>query len=146
MMTYEEFLNRVIDDGIEAAKRDYAVGNYGRSRKTRQPDPTQKGLLNGSVAGFEACRKKTPAELGELLAERHRITAEAMRHHHAGELLIEEYWYARGFELEVEWTCNCVSAVLMNEGLPTIVPPTYRGYMQAAKIVGVKKERTKTNE
>ena len=37
------------------------------------------------------------------------------------------YWYARCFALEVEWVCNVVSAMLMNEGRPTIVTPTARG-------------------
>lgn len=52
-MDYYEFLNRVIDEGIDAAKADYT-------------DPTDKQRLDGSIAGFEACRKKLPEELVEL--------------------------------------------------------------------------------
>jgi hypothetical protein len=53
-MNYHEFLERVVDEGIAAAKAYY----------TR---PEQKQKLDGSIAGFEACRGKTPPELKELL-------------------------------------------------------------------------------
>ena len=49
---------------------------------------------------------------------------------------IERYWRVRCFALEVEWTCNVVSAALVNQGLgEAIVPPTARGVMQAARIL-----------
>ena len=35
---------------------------------------------------------------------------------------------------------NVVSAALQNQGLPTIVVPTARGYLAAAVILGVKGE------
>lgn len=50
---------------------------------------------------------------------------------------LDEYWEARGFALEVEWVCNVVSAILMNEGKPTIIPPTARGTIRASEIVGI---------
>jgi hypothetical protein len=42
MMTYNDFLNQIIEDGIIAAKEDYA-------------GPQDKNRLEGSIAGFEAC-------------------------------------------------------------------------------------------
>ena len=135
-MTLDEVLSRIINDGIEAAKHDYAPENYGGDR------PTQRGLLAGSVAGFEACRGKTPDELKALLHDARQKSHDAMAtvYHLDGKRKadLKAVWYAKGYEGEVEWVCNCVSAVLMNEGLPTIVPPTARGMMRVAEIVGVK--------
>ena len=129
-MSYEEFLNRIIDDGIEAAKTDYCR-------------PSQQNKLEGSIAGFEACRKKTAGQchvegvvvaLADLLAEARKATLDAhMRREES-----EEYWRIRCYEAEVEWVCNCVSAVLINENRPCIIPPTARGVMKAAEIVGVR--------
>lgn len=117
-MTLEEFLNRVIDDGIAAVKKDY-----------RQPH--QKEKRDGSIAGFEACRGKTLLELNELLQASHTSTADAH------DRRAKDYWWFRCYELEVEWVCNCVSALLVNQGLPPIIVPTARGMMKAAGIVGV---------
>ena len=88
-MKYLDFLAKIVDDGIEAAKRDYEG----------MPDK-----LRGSVAGFEACRGKDPVALAKLLEEARGRTREATLKHVPG------YREIRCFELEVEWTCNCVSA------------------------------------
>ena len=50
---------------------------------------------------------------------------------------LEDYWKARYFSIQVEFVCNTVSAMLANEGLPTIIAPTLRGAMNAARIIGV---------
>ena len=50
-MNYNDFLSRVIDDGIAAATADYA-------------DDEPRRI--GAVAGFNACRQKSPEELLEL--------------------------------------------------------------------------------
>jgi len=115
-MPYYEFLTSVIADGIAAAMADYKA----------QPDK-----LKGSVAGFEACKGKDPGTLLTVLHEARRRT------HQAYADQAENYWEIRCFEAEVEWTCNCVSAMLSNEGLPTIVTPTARGVFKAAEILGV---------
>lgn len=121
-LTLGDLLERVIDDGIDAARRDYG-----------KPDDLLK--LAGSLAGFHACRGRTPAQLAVLLSEARADTQAAYR---AGpDPAATRYWYWRCRELEVEWVCNVVSAVLMNEGLPTIVPPTARGVLKAADVVGV---------
>lgn len=121
-MNYETFLTRIINDGIVAAKRDYAH------------DPMKQ---KGAVAGFEACRGKSPAELAQLRHDAADATRKAR--FGDGSKPVDNYWEVRCFEAEVEWTCNCVSAVMSNEGLPTIVTPTARGFLKAAEVVGVKR-------
>jgi hypothetical protein len=120
-VTLEAFQTRVIDDGIAAAKEDYA-GEAENRRLMRE----------GSVQGFVECRLKTPAELALLLREADERANVAFCDPEG-----DRYWYWRCRALEIEWVCNCLSAILYNQGLPTIIPPTYRGMMKAAEIVGV---------
>jgi len=115
---------RVIDEGIEAVRRDYTRAD-------------QKEKLEGSVAGFEGCRGLDQNELADLLTTaRGWANKRALRAYDDAEAG-RSYWWHRCFELEVEWVCNVLSAALMNSGLPTIVPPTARGAMKAAQILGV---------
>ena len=114
-MEYNSFLKKIIDDGIEAVKRDYA-------------DSPEKA--KGAVEGFEACRDKQPHELLQLLLDSNRRAGEA--HFNAD---IDKYWELRCFALEVEWTCNCVSAALLSNNLPIITHPTARGVIKAAEIL-----------
>lgn len=116
MKTWDEFLTKIIDDGIAAARKDYA-------------DSPEK--LKGSVAGFEACRGRDPAGLMELRSQAAEATARAFRER------VNNYWEIRCYEAEVEWTCNVVSAALVNQGQEPIYPPTARGLMKAAEILGV---------
>lgn len=120
-MSYQDFLTRVIDEGIEAAKTDYA----GQKENDR---------LDGSIAGFEACRNKQPNELFEVFKEASEYMNKAFREQ------ATNYWYFRCYQAEVEWVCNVVSALLYNEGQPAILSylPTVNGMMKAASIVGVK--------
>ncbi len=115
-MDYITYLARIIDDGIAAVERDYAR------------DPVK---LKGAKEGFEACRGKSPPELQKLLGEARHRTAEAYRQ------VESAYWEIACFEAEVEWTCNCVSAALANEGQPTIVTPTARAVLKVAEVLGV---------
>lgn len=118
-MNHNQFLEQVIDDGIEAVKKDYT-----------RPNQVQK--RSGAIAGFEACRNKPPFELKALL----KFCADATtRAYHDDK---EKYWWYRCYEVEVEWVCNCVSAVLLNAGRSVIIKPTARGMKKAAEIVGVK--------
>lgn len=119
-MDWNSFTNKIIDDGIAAARESYAR-------------PEQASKLAGAIAGFEACRGRTPAELAEILEEANK-DCDLAREGQAA----RPYWYYRCFANEVEWVCNCVSAALANEGLPTIVPPTARGVLKAAEVLGVK--------
>lgn len=115
-MDYDGFLNRIIEDGIAAAKADY-------------DKPEEKDKLEGSIEGFNACRGKDPAGLIKLLAEAQRRTVEAHREQAAN------YWRIRCFEAEVEWVCNVISAGLASSGFTPIVPVTANGGMQAARIL-----------
>lgn len=115
-MDYAAFLTTVIDQGIAAASESY------------RNSPSK---LAGAVDGFNACRGKLPPELAELLTEARKATAKAYHDKAA------DYWRIRCYESEIEWTCNVVSAMLMNQGLAVIIPPTARGVLKAATIIGV---------
>ena len=115
-MIYNDFLDRIINDGIAAATADYV-------------DDEPRRI--GAVAGFNACRQKSPEALLELF----RVSAGKMQKDYFGDK--DNYWYSNSYWAEVQWVCNCVSAMLYNEGLPTIIPPTVRGMMKAAEICGV---------
>lgn len=118
-MNYGEFLDRIIDDGIDAARMDY------RDRLDK---------LRGAVDGFNACRKKNPQELRLLLEDARTATEVARRG------LYHLYWGLRCYENEIEWVCNCVSVLLFDKQLPTIVPPTVRAFEKVASVVGTQSE------
>ena len=126
-MSYDEFLSQVIEQGIEGARCSYGSG-----------EPHYQKKLKGSIDGFEACRGRSPDEILELLGQARRKTHEAMARSHAGEITNDDYWEVRCREAEIEWTANVVSAMLVNQGRKPIVPPTVRGAMQAALILGAK--------
>lgn len=117
-MDYTTFLTHVIEDGVRAAKQDYAK-------------PEQANKLQGSIEGFEQCRSKTPSQLKELLELLRKATSNARNDNTE----LTEYWKIRCREVEVEWVCNVVSAMLMNQRLPIIIPPTARGVMRAAEVL-----------
>ena len=129
-MTYDEFLKRVVDEGIEAARSDYTK-------------PEDKPRLEGSIEGFEACRNKNPMELTVVLSDVRKATQQAYRDSGEGKISGDEYWKIRCREAEAEWVCNCVSALLANAGMPPIdsLMPTARGVMKAASIVGVSEKK-----
>jgi hypothetical protein len=117
-MNYDEFLTHVIDDGIAAAGESYKNDDLKRE---------------GAIAGFEVCRGKSPLELTQRLDAAAKLV-------HAGRVLEpERYWRHVCFHAEIEWVCNVVSAMLLNQGtgVALIVNPTARGYIKAAEIVGV---------
>jgi hypothetical protein len=120
-MGFEEFLARVIDDGLAQARRDYA----------HCPEKRR-----GAVAGFAACRDLDAIELRRLLARSRERVAAAR-----AQVPLSEYWEARCYAAEVEWVCNVVSAALHNERLPTIIPPTARGLLKAHAILGTAEAR-----
>lgn len=120
-MPYKRFLYRVIGDGIKAAKADYTA-------------PGDKEKLDGSLLGFRQCRGKNPKKLAKLLASSRAKEKKALVQEQ------ENRMFLACRALEIEWVCNCVSAALLNQGLPAIINPTARGVMKAAEILGVKKE------
>jgi hypothetical protein len=128
-MNYLEFLNTIINDGIEAAKNGYTK-------------PKDSHKLKGSIAGLEACRGKNPEELLILFETESKKASENMYEYHKYQTqeLLEEYWYQRCFKAEIEWVCNCVSCLMIAQGLNPIISCTARGMMKTAKVVGVKGE------
>lgn len=123
MLSYPDFLNRIINDGIEAVRIDYA---------------DDKNRMEGSIAGFEACRGLDPIQLGELFRRASANMSEAMYEARDSEDHAK-YWWHRCYQAEVEWVCNVVSSMLLNENLPPILHhlPTVRGMQKAAEILGV---------
>lgn len=119
MITFKEFLDQIIETGIESAEVDYA--RPGREKG--------KMKLEGSIAGFEACRNKNDYQLTNLLKEAISETRMAMMDD------ATDYWYWRARQAEIEWVCNCVSVVLINEGHKPIVVPTARAVLHSVKIM-----------
>jgi hypothetical protein len=122
-MKYFEFLAKVIEDGVEAAKKDY----------TR---PAQQCKLHGSLAGFEICKEKGMVELKAILKEAQEASFE-MSFGGSPDMKVdaETYWFKKCYEAEIEWVCNVVSAMMLNHGVRPIVRPTARGVQKAAEIL-----------
>jgi hypothetical protein len=118
-VNYERFLSQVIEEGMEAAKKDY----------TR---PEQQASLHGALAGFEVCRGKAPSELYVLMIEAMK-TSWSSRAEEADDP--DTHWFKRCYTLEIEWVCNVVSAMMLNEGLEPIVVPSARGVLKADNIL-----------
>lgn len=114
-MTYSDFLHEIIERGITAAKADY------------KDNPAK---LSGAIAGFSECRGKDPTELRKLLCYAEEEVRKAFPQH--DEL---QYWTRVCFHGEVQWVCNVVSAILLNEGHTPIITPTCRAMMLAHEIV-----------
>jgi len=118
-MDWDKFINQIVDLGITAAKRDY-----------KRPD--QKPLLDGSIAGFQACRNKSVVDLPKILEDAAAAREVSLNGSTTGIL------FAKGYYNEVEWVCNVASAALYNQQLPVIIQPTVRAMQTAAQILGVK--------
>lgn len=116
-MTYQEFLSQIIKDGLEEVSVVYK---------------DQPNKLKGCIEGFKACEDCTPEELLIQLkrAGEQRSWAYDGSDH-------DKYWRARMKEAQIEFVCNCVSAMLMNENKPVIITPTARGVMKAAEILNI---------
>lgn len=114
MATIMQVLEHVINDGLEAVKDSYKEGS---------------NKLKGSIAGFESCRNKTVQELEQLLNEASQMVYNARLIEH------EDYWFWRCKQAEIEWVCNVISVILLNEKLPIITAPTARGVLKAAEIL-----------
>lgn len=114
-MTYEEFLARIIKDGLAEVQEVYK---------------DQPNKLKGAIAGFKTCENRTPAELAlELKKATGTMQWLYTQSDH------DRYWRARMKQAQIEFVCNCVSAMLMNEKKPVIINPTALGMMKAAEII-----------
>jgi hypothetical protein len=112
-MTYQEFMELVICDGVEAATEDYSK-------------PEDRRRLEGALKGFEECRGRSPKELAGLLEEATRTVLD--KHlEEAG-----DYWYWRCRECEIEWVCNVLGAAVYCQIGGAMV--TARGVLKAAEV------------
>lgn len=116
-MDYFRYLGRIIELGMEGARRDY------------EPDDPR---LEGSLDAFARCRGMPPQELLRLHYEARARVAQL----HGSTAPEEEYWRALAFATELEWVLNVLGAGLGMQ--PIGVPITARGVMTAAKILGVR--------
>jgi hypothetical protein len=125
-MTYYEFLDQVIDGGIRAAKDDY-IG------------PDEKNKLEGSIAGFEACRNKTSSELLEVWGEANNYANDSFKKHDDP----KQYWWFNCYKTEVEWVLNVVSALIcISDVNPDREPllswlPTQNGMSRALNVISL---------
>ncbi len=115
-MDRNDFLNAVIDDGIEKVRQSYT-----------RPDQRQK--RDGAMAGFEACRGLDDVALLTLL-KRARVDTEGAR-----KAPVQNYWFLRLFEAQIEWTLNVLSAAMYEHGQTPLIAPTLRGRRRAAAIL-----------
>ena len=115
-MEYNSFLEKVINEGIKAAKADY------RNNKEK---------LEGAIDGFNACRKLDPKGLKDLLKSVSEYVSESRKKR------ADNYWYFRCYEAEMEWVINVVGSAMMLKGLPALIPnlATIRGISNAKKIL-----------
>ena len=116
-MNLNDALNRIIDDGIEAAKRDY-------------DEPDQEDQLKGAIQGFSECRGKNPQQIKALMLKARRDAQEAF--HDAK----DHYWFWRCRCAEIEWVANVLSCIMVAQDWPAITIRSYRGMMKAAEIIG----------
>ena len=121
-MTYRTFVVSIVGEGVDALERAIVDGDKG---------PREAGALTG----YDACVQcESAPELGILLAfARNKHTAVI------GEPLpdADQCVFSAGFVGAVEWVCNCVSALLLNEGLQALTRPTSRGILKCAELLGV---------
>lgn len=121
-MDMVQILERVIDEGIVAAKAD-------RLNSLEH----NHACLEGSLAGFEACRGKDAAGLKEVLTRACKATNEAFKEEVSG--MRDKYWYSRCFKDKVDFVCSVISVLLMVQGLPPITNYTADGVKMANKIL-----------
>lgn len=114
--TYDQLLDRVIADGVVAARIDYADGPH---------------KLAGAIEGFEACRGKTATEIVALYAIAECRAREARRAGRAN-----DYWRCRCVVLEMEWVLNVLSVGAMLAGDAPLLAhlPTLRAFRKYAEI------------
>lgn len=142
-MTYDDFLHRLINVGIQAAREDYggdaeSAELHGRQVRPESKEKHRADKLAGSIDGFEACRGKQPGEIAALIVDARTKLQQAFVRVSEGEISDGEYWRVRCREAEIGWVANCVSVILVNQGLPPIEPPTARAALTVAKIIGIK--------
>lgn len=103
-MPYDDFLNRIIDDGQTEVRE-------------RFKDPEQKLRLDGCIDGFEACRGKSMPEITEMLTQARRDKQGAYQRQDP------RYWYYLERAGQIEFTLATLSAAdgLRGQPVTTVV-------------------------
>lgn len=116
-MKYEDFLQVIVQESLIAARDSYSDS----------PD-----RLSGAESGLRACLGKSPDELKMVLKQAQEMSKEARFDRS------DNYWEVRCYEIEVEWVCDCISAILVKNGRePILGKPTKRGIMNADRVMRV---------
>jgi hypothetical protein len=125
-MDYFTALDAIIRRGIEGVNKSFADEPHKR---------------DGSIEGFDACRDKTPLDLFDVLDGSRKRTAKAKQASQEKLIEMKDYWKVRYAEIQVEWVCNCVAVMIVNQGqkspFPRHVGPTARAAIFVASVVGV---------
>jgi hypothetical protein len=114
-MKLSDVIGRVIEDAMVSARRTYA-----------NDEPKRTGAL----AGLSECRGKTTDELGVLL---HGARLAATTTARQGNV---RHWEVAAFAAEVQWVCECASAVMKDQGMVPLVQPTPAATLKVMEIVG----------
>jgi hypothetical protein len=120
-MTLQEFIEIIVVDGIVAVTEDYSSED-------------EKHKLEGAIEGFNLCKGKNP----EQILEEWKKTSDERNIAHRNDVGEKEYWKIACKNAEIEWVLNCISAVLMNEGVRPLLSwhPTARAVMKASEVLG----------
>jgi hypothetical protein len=111
-----QFIRAICHEGIREVETVYGADDQRRQ---------------GAIDAFnEMLLTKTPDDIFHALQEAAAETEKARNENSPA------YWYWRYRHLQIEWVGNVVSVLLQAEGLPVIVPPTYRGLLRAKSILG----------
>lgn len=119
-VSLEVLMEKIIDKGIEAVKRDY------------KNDPLK---MAGAINGFEACRGKAPLKLIPIWQFSEKKANEAMFKES------KNYWFWRCRTLEIDWVLNNVSCFMYTAGVAFPWQATARGFMNISAILGLTKEK-----
>ena len=116
-MDYFSFLEKIIEDGIKAAKSDYI-----------KDEDSHK--LKSSLEGFELCIGKTPSQIKEIYNQ----TLDQLNESVLKQNETKEHFRISCRWAKVAWVANVVSVKLWLEGKQTIIPPTMRGVLKAVNF------------
>lgn len=112
-MTFREFLIRLIDEERVELLKDFV----------------EKTQVQGGLAGLRACKDKSPPELAHLLKRAYFARQDAFHR-----TVLSRYHWINAFFWEVEWICNVVSVILVNQEIDPIIQPSMRAALVAQRI------------
>ena len=118
-----DFLQFLLDDALEDAR-------------LRQRLPADQLGFHGAEQAIAECRACMG---GDDMAERLREQLRQARLDSAAAVATQApdqwFWFAR--EVQTEWIASVVSVILLQQQLPTIVPPTRGAAIAAARLAGL---------